>query len=168
MSKIGKRPNGLIAIVVYKAFTGILLAVTSISIFLAIENFDQLQEVAKSVTLVGKRGMIAWVLEKVVNLSPRTLLFSGLATGAYAVVTSIEAVGLWYEQSWARWLVIFVVGISIPAEIYELTKGISPVKLVVFLLNLAIFWYLIQEFPKLKSEHGSKLDPEIDSEIPES
>ncbi|MEE3716019.1 DUF2127 domain-containing protein [Tumidithrix elongata RA019] len=155
MEKIGKRPTALIAIVAYKAFTATLLAVTSIAIFSAYKNYDGLLDFAESMTLSGKRGMIVWGLEKVVNLSPKTLEFSAIGAAIYAIVTAIEAVGLWYEQSWARWLVLIVVGISIPIEIFELIKGIAIVKLIVFILNVGIFWYLLREFPKLHHKSSS-------------
>jgi uncharacterized membrane protein (DUF2068 family) len=150
MTKVGKRPNALIAIVAYKAFTATLFAVTAIAIFLAYKNFENLQDFSESMTLSGKRGMIAWGLEKVTNMKPRTLEFSAIGAALYAIVTAIEAVGLWYEQAWARWLVLIVVGISIPVEIFELTKGFSIIKFVIFALNVGIFWYLLSEFPKLK------------------
>lgn len=139
------------AIVFYKAFTATLLAATSVSIFLALKNYDRIQDVAEAFTLAGKRGIIAWILEKGVNLSPKTLLFSAVGTGVYAFVAAIEAVGLWYEKAWARWLVIGVVGISIPPEFFELTRGISPIKAIILFLNLVIFWYLLREFPKSNS-----------------
>ncbi|KAM3115056.1 DUF2127 domain-containing protein [Phormidesmis sp. 146-33] len=55
-------------------------------------------------------------------------------------MTAIEAVGLWFEKRWAHILVLLLVGISIPLEIYELIQGISPLKLIVFVINIAVFW----------------------------
>ncbi len=152
MSEIGSRPNGLIAIVSYKAFNTALFAIAAMAVFLASKNYEDLQNFAESVALTGKKGIIAWVLEKILNFNPRTLQFSAVGLAIYAVVTAIEAIGLWYEKAWARWLVIGVVSISIPPEIYELTKGISILKLIVFILNLIIFWYLLREFPVHKTE----------------
>lgn len=57
-------------------------------------------------------------------------LFNGIASGIYAVITLVEALGLWYEKCWARILVLVLVGISMPAEIFELIKGITVLKLV--------------------------------------
>ncbi len=156
MSEIGRRPNGLIAIVSYKALNASLFAIAAITIFLASKNYEDLQNFAESVALSGKKGIIAWVLEKILNFNPRTLQFSAVGLVVYAVVTVIEAIGLWYEKAWARWLVIGVVGISIPPEIFELTKGISILKLIIFILNLVIFWYLLQEFPEQKPEVKSE------------
>ncbi|MBN3943360.1 MAG: DUF2127 domain-containing protein [Nostoc sp.] len=143
-----KRPLGLVAIVLYKSFAALLLMVTSIALLLTLKNYQTLEAFSENYVLEGKSIIIDWLLKKVVNLNPRTLAFSGIGTGIYAIVTAIEAVGLWYEKRWAHVLVLGLVGISIPPEIYELIRGISPLKTLVFLLNLAVFGYLFRNFPK--------------------
>ncbi|MEH2201782.1 DUF2127 domain-containing protein [Nostoc sp.] len=145
-----KRPLGLVAIVLYKSFTALLLMVTSIALLLTLKNYQNLEAFSDDYVLEGKSIIIDWVLQKVINLNPRTLAFSGIGAGIYGIVTGIEAVGLWYEKRWAHILVLVLVGISIPPEIYELVRGISPIKILVFLLNLAVFVYLFRNFPKHK------------------
>ncbi|MEH2181563.1 DUF2127 domain-containing protein [Nostoc sp.] len=143
-----KRPLGLVAIVLYKSFAALLLMVTSIALLLTLKNYQTLEVFSENYVLEGKSIIIDWLLKKVVNLNPRTLAFSGIGTGIYAIVTAIEAVGLWYEKRWAHVLVLGLVGISIPPEIYELIRGISLIKTLVFVLNLAVFAYLFRNFPK--------------------
>ncbi|OKH15493.1 hypothetical protein NIES592_05205 [Fischerella major NIES-592] len=145
---IEKRPPGLIAIVVYKGFVALLLTATSIVLLLALKKHDTLVGFSESYILEGKREVIEWLLEKIVNIKPQTLKFSGIATAIYAVVTAIEAIGLWYEKTWAKILVIGLVGISVPPEIYELIKGITIFKFLVFMVNIAVLWYLIKHFYK--------------------
>lgn len=103
---------------------------------------------SESYILEGKREVIEWLLEKIINIKPQTLKFSGVATAIYAVVTAIEAIGLWYEKTWAKILVIGLVGISIPPEIYELIKGVTIFKFLVFMVNLAVLSYLVRQFYK--------------------
>ncbi len=122
--------------------------VTSLTLLLALKNYHTLEIFSKNYVLEGKSIIIDWLLKEVLNLNPRTLAFSGIGTGVYAIVTSIEAVGLWYEKRWAHILVLGLVGISIPPEIYELIRGISVIKTFIFLLNLVVFGYLIRNFPK--------------------
>ena len=143
-----KRPLGLVAIVLYKSFVALLLMVTSIALLLTLKNYQALEVFSKNYVLKGKSIIIDWLLKKVINLNPRTLAFSGIGTGVYAIVTSIEAVGLWYEKRWAHVLVLGLVGISIPPEIYELIRGISVIKILIFLLNLAVLGYLLRNFLK--------------------
>ncbi|MHC5610065.1 MAG: DUF2127 domain-containing protein [Nostoc sp.] len=143
-----KRPLGLVAIVVYKAFSAMLLMVTSIALLLTLKNYQNLEVFSENYVLEGKSIIIDWVLNKVLNLNPRTLAFSGIGAGVYAIVTTIEAVGLWYEKRWAHVLVLVLVGISIAPEIYELIRGFSVIKIFILVLNLAVFAYLFRTFPK--------------------
>lgn len=122
--------------------------VTSIALLLTLKNYQTLETFSDNYVLEGKSIIIDWLLKKVLNLNPRTLAFSGIGAGIYGIVTSIEAVGLWYEKRWAHILVLGLVGISIPPEIYELFRGISPIKILILVLNLAVFGYLFRNFPK--------------------
>ncbi len=153
--KPSKRPLGLMLIVAYKGFTVLLLTSTAISLFLALGNYEYLMALAQDYTLTGKQRVVRWLVEKALNLKPRTLQFGGVVAMIYAAVTLVEAIGLWYAKPWARWLVLGLVGISIPPEIFELIQGRSLLKLVVFLLNLAVFWYVLQELPKLEASSAS-------------
>ncbi len=150
-----KRPFGLVAIVFYKSFVAALLMVTAIALLFAVKNYQSIEDFSDSYILEGKSQIIDFVLDKILNLNPRTLAFSGIGAGVYAIVTAIEAVGLWLEKRWAHILVVGLVGISIPPEIYELVKGITPVKFIVFVLNILVLWYLIRNFPKHKHESSS-------------
>jgi uncharacterized membrane protein (DUF2068 family) len=64
------------------------------------------------------------------------------------VMSGIEAVGLWQKKAWAHWLVIVLVGSSILPEIYELIHGLSPLKVIVFFVNVIMLWYLLTHRPK--------------------
>jgi uncharacterized membrane protein (DUF2068 family) len=157
-----KRPLGLLAIVFYKAFVASLLAVTAISLVLALKNYEGLQDFAESYQIEGKSVLINWLLERVTNMSPKTLKLGGVGIGAYAVVTAVEAGGLWHEQRWAHVLVLGLVGISIPPEIYELFKGFSLLKFVVFVINVAAFTYLWRNFPQHPEPAGADHQPKLD------
>lgn len=147
-----QRPPGLIAIVLYKSFVAALLTVTSIALLLALKNHQALEDFSESYLLESKIKIVEFLLDKVLSIKPKTLLFSGLAAGLYAALTAVEAVGLWYEKGWATILVLVLVGISIPPEIYELFQGVTVLKLVVFVANVAMLWYLLHHLPK----HGNK------------
>lgn len=143
-----KRSSGLVVIVIYKAITAALLVAVSISLLLATKKQPQLVHFEDALTLAGKRGIIVWVLEKILNFSPKTLQLSGILAGAYAGVSLIEAAGLWYQKSWARWLTLGLVAIGILPEIFELIKGFSVLKLIVLIANIGVFIYLLRDFPK--------------------
>ncbi|MEG3987346.1 DUF2127 domain-containing protein [Microcoleus sp. S28C3] len=143
-----QRAPGLIAIVLYKTFVAFLLIVTSIALLFALKNHQALEDFSESYLLETKLKIVEFLLDKVLQIQPKTLLFSGLAAGVYAVLTVLEAVGLWYEKGWATILVLVLVGISIPPEIYELVEGFTVIKLAVFIANIAVLWYLLHHLPK--------------------
>lgn len=90
--------------------------------------------------------MIAWGVEKILRIQPHTLRFSASLTAGYAALTAIEAMGLWLEKAWAKWLVIGIVAVSLIPELYELLNGFSILKLLVLFINLAVLIYLLIHF----------------------
>lgn len=146
-----KRSSGLLAIIIYKSFVAVLLGITSIALLLALKHRQELANFSESYILETKLKIIEFIINAILNINPNKLKFTGIVMGVYAIVTAIEAVGLWYEKSWARLLVLGLVGISIPPEIFELIKQITIPKFVVILVNVAVFWYLLQHFPKQKN-----------------
>ncbi|PSB03961.1 DUF2127 domain-containing protein [filamentous cyanobacterium Phorm 46] len=146
-----QRPPALIAIVLYKSFVASLFTVTSIALLLALKNHQALEDFSESFFLESKLQIVEFLLDKILMFKTKTLLFSGLAAAIYAGLTAVEAVGLWYEKGWATILVLVLVGISIPPEIYELFLGVTVLKLVVLIANIAVLWYLLHHLPK----HGN-------------
>lgn len=143
-----QRPLGLIAIVVYKAFFAVVFIVASVAIFLALKNYEAIAHFAETYTPETKIGFVNWGLDRVLKLDPRTLQFSGLATGIYGAVTAVEAIGLWQQKTWAHLLVITLVSLGIPPEIYELIREASLIKLLVFVINVGVLSYLLYTLPR--------------------
>ena len=54
-----------------------------------------------------------------------------------------EAVGLWFMKRWAEYLTFVATTALLPLEIWELTRRISPFKIVALVVNLAIVIYLL-------------------------
>jgi uncharacterized membrane protein (DUF2068 family) len=71
----------------------------------------------------------------------------------YAVLEGVEAVGLWYMKRWAEYLTFVATCGFLPYEIYELSRSVSPFKIVALVLNLAIAGYLLYA-KRLFGVHG--------------
>jgi uncharacterized membrane protein (DUF2068 family) len=82
-------------------------------------------------------------VEHVFTLKSSTLYAVAAAAAAYAVLEGVEAVGLWYQKRWAEYLTFVATLVFIPYEVYELTRTVSPFKVVAFLVNVAIAVYLL-------------------------
>lgn len=145
---MGRHPTGLLIIIGYKTFTATVLTLTAIAILFTLKNYPEMQSWAEDLVLAGREGIVKWIVEHVLQVRPKTLVFGAVAMLFYAGLSGLEAIGLWYEKAWGRWLILLSIGISIPLEIYELTKGFSAIKLIVFLLNVGIFAYVLLRFPK--------------------
>ena len=61
----------------------------------------------------------------------------------YSGLRLLEAVGLWKDRSWAKWLGAISGGIYIPVEIYEAARKATATRLVLFALNVAVVAYLL-------------------------
>lgn len=136
--------SGLRTIAVFEAFKGALALLAAFGIFaiippgarhIAIELVGRLHlNAGKSYPSVFVR-----LLENTANTQLR--LIAGLVV-VYAVVRFLEAYGLWRSRRWAEWLAAVSGGIYIPFEIYELSRGVTAIKLAALLLNIAVVAYM--------------------------
>jgi uncharacterized membrane protein (DUF2068 family) len=144
MSEQQPRPRALVAIVIYKCFTVGLLICVAIGLFLTSKKYDSLFTFAEEYMMTGKREIIKAGLEQVISVSTTKMQLGAAVALVYATVNGIEAIGLWNQKAWATILVVGIVGITIPVEIYEIIHKASIVKFVVFALNIAMFVYLLR------------------------
>jgi uncharacterized membrane protein (DUF2068 family) len=77
------------------------------------------------------------------TITPRHLDETGLGVAAFAALEAVEMVGLWFAKRWAEYLTFIATAALLPLEVYELTAGVSALKLVTFVVNLAIALYLV-------------------------
>lgn len=64
-------------------------------------------------------------------------------TFLYALLYSVEGLGLLLRRRWAGYLTVVSTAALVPIELYELAKRASAVKFAVLLLNLGIVLYLL-------------------------
>jgi uncharacterized membrane protein (DUF2068 family) len=62
---------------------------------------------------------------------------------AYGLLEGVEGVGLWRAKRWAEYLTVVATAAFLPLEVYELTKHVTPTKVVAFVLNIAVVVYLL-------------------------
>ncbi|MFY9931986.1 MAG: DUF2127 domain-containing protein [Streptosporangiaceae bacterium] len=103
---------------------------------------DDLQGGVGGPVVSSNQGIVK-ELRSLFAISIRNLYLLGVAIAAYAVMEGIEAVGLWFAKRWAEYLTFIATIVFIPYEIYELTKTISWLKVLTFVINVAIAAYLL-------------------------
>jgi uncharacterized membrane protein (DUF2068 family) len=77
------------------------------------------------------------------GLSAGRLEALAVAAFLYAGLFATEGVGLWLARRWAEYLTVVATMSLVPLEVYELTRRVSPVRVLVLALNLAVVGYLI-------------------------
>jgi uncharacterized membrane protein (DUF2068 family) len=87
-------------------------------------------------------GIVHTVLHAL-ELRSSTLYLVAVAVTGYAVLEGAEAVGLWWQKRWAEYLTFVATCIFLPYEVWELTKSVSPLKVVALVLNIVIAVYLL-------------------------
>lgn len=141
-----KRPVGLLIIVGYKAVFAAVLAAASIALWFAPDNTSALTNFSESYLFEGKLAIVETLIIRLLKQNAQSLHYTSLIMGLYAVVTVVEATGLWFQKLWAEAMVMILVALGVIPEIYELSKGFTPLKLGIFVVNLAILAYLIMFF----------------------
>lgn len=83
------------------------------------------------------------ILEKVAFISPHRLKLISAAIFGYALIDIIEGTGLALEKIWAEYLTLVITASFLPWELFEIMRHLTALKIVLFLLNVAVLIYLI-------------------------
>lgn len=136
-----------------KALHFVLLGVLSIAVFLVADNETDLRD--RFYAILGaihggtggpthqSNGGFVHRIDDLLSLPPGRLHLIGAVLAAYAVLQAVEAVGLWLGRRWAEYLTLISTSALLPLEVYELTRGITALKVVALVVNIAIVVYLL-------------------------
>jgi uncharacterized membrane protein (DUF2068 family) len=100
-------------------------------------------------------------LDRLFSLRSGRLREVGAALLGYGVLEGIEAVGLWYAKRWAEYLTFIATTLLLPLEIYELTTRVSVLKVVGFIINVAVVVYLLYAKRLFGLRGGGAVDEEL-------
>jgi uncharacterized membrane protein (DUF2068 family) len=79
----------------------------------------------------------------------------GAVSFIYAALFMTEGVGLWLAKHWAEWFTVIITGSLIPFEIYEMVRKPDALRILVFVVNIAVVAYLIRRIIReRRSENG--------------
>lgn len=88
----------------------------------------------------------SWLVRTVreaLGLSETTLLWIAFAILAYSALQFAEAYGLWTMKRWGEYLAVVATSVFLPLEIFELAHGVTVLKTLAILVNIAaILWLL--------------------------
>jgi uncharacterized membrane protein (DUF2068 family) len=138
------RNRWLIAIGVLK----LLKAVLFVSMGFGVINLlhkdiaDVLLRAITALRFDPENRFVNMLLEKSALLNPHRLKEISFAIFLYAALDIIEGTGLVLEKVWAEYFTLILTGSFLPWEFYEIIRHVTVLKIVLTLLNLAVFVYL--------------------------
>ena len=87
--------------------------------------------------------LVAQVLARATNVTPRRLHEFGIIAFIYAALFLVEGIGLWSLKRWGEWITVVITSSLLPFEIYELWHRFTFSKVVVLVINVAVVCYLV-------------------------
>ena len=76
------------------------------------------------------------------NVTDARLWAAARIAFAYAVLRLAEAYGLWRARAWAEWVALVSGTLLLPVEVRELFRGVTLMRSLVFLGNVAVVLYM--------------------------
>jgi uncharacterized membrane protein (DUF2068 family) len=142
----------LLLIACFKLFKGILLLVVAFAAFHMVHR-DVFAVVERWVDLLRvdpDNRFIHKIIVRSFGIDANQLRAISAGTFFYSSILLTEGVGLLMKKHWAEWFTVISTAVFIPLEIYEIYERFTFVRLGVFIVNVAIVWYLIQRIRQHK------------------
>jgi uncharacterized membrane protein (DUF2068 family) len=100
-------------------------------------------------------------LDRLFSLRSGTLREVGIALICYGLLEGIEGVGLWLTKRWAEYLTFLATTILLPLEVYEIINRGTVLKVIGFIINLAVVVYLLFAKRLFGLRGGGRADEEL-------
>jgi uncharacterized membrane protein (DUF2068 family) len=144
MSRPTPSSSVLLWIIAFKAVKTVLLMALGVTLLLAIRSdpVTLVMEIAQAVHLPVTSRLFDQALQLAFRATPRRELALAITAFGYATLMGAEGLGLYWRRTWARWFTIVATSSLLPIEIYEIARETGPVRVAIFVLNLATVWYL--------------------------
>ena len=149
-AEVRKSPTTILLIALFKLIKGLLLVAVGLGA-LKLLHSDVTETVGHWVNILRvdpDNRFIHRLLARITQVSPKQLREASVGTFIYAALLLTEGTGLLLRKRWAEYFTIITTAGLIPLEVYELAKHVTPVKIVVLLLNVAIVVYLVVRIRK--------------------
>ena len=140
-----RRPRMLAVIAVFRLLKALVLVAAAVGALRLLdrETASRAQEWLAALPFVARHPAVERAASKVTGATSAHLEIAASVGLAYAVLFAVEGVGLWLQRVWAEYLTIVATTSFIPFEVYELTRGFTPIRLGALVTNVAIVGYLV-------------------------
>ncbi len=140
-------------IAIERGVHGVLFTVLAVALVLVRLDLGRIQHWAASIRAdlngtianTGDSGhsRLAKELASLAHLRSGTVDLLLATAVIYAVVESVEAVGLWHERRWAEYLTVVATVGFLPFEVLELIDRVTVLRVGALVVNLAVLAYLL-------------------------
>ena len=141
-----RRHRYLKLIALFKIGKGVLVLLLGISLlFLNARTrwMDALSNWTADEILMKHSKAVHYLLNKLqAVLAGGALHATGLLALFYTAVLFTEGIGVYMEQRWAEWLMIFATASLIPLEVWHIWHHPSLAAVVILIVNCFIVWFL--------------------------
>ena len=143
--KSQKNPVTLLLIGLFKLLKGIALLAVGIGAlrFLHRDLAHSIEHWVNILRVDPDNRHVHALLSRAFRVTPHQLKALSAGTFIYAALFLTEGTGLVMHRRWAEYLTIITTGGLVPLEVYEIAKHVTPVKIAVLILNIAIVVYLV-------------------------
>jgi uncharacterized membrane protein (DUF2068 family) len=83
------------------------------------------------------------LVEHALTLSAGTAMLLAIGVTAYSAIEVVEGTGLWLARRWGEYFAMIATSLGLPLEIYDLTRKVSAIAVVLLVVNLALVAYLV-------------------------
>jgi uncharacterized membrane protein (DUF2068 family) len=139
-----KTKGGLRIVSVFEAVKGSLVLLLSLSLYtFAHRDYRHIVSTFEKRWHVDMASHIPeFVQMQMQHLTDARLHFVVFLAALYALMRYVEAYGLWFQKRWAEWFALLSGGVYLPVELYELAKGVTPLKAGLLAANLLIVIFM--------------------------
>lgn len=151
-----KKPNIIIKLIVFeKFFKGVILLLLSLTVFpvFSDQSVHYLRLTARHFHILSNARFITRLFTRIEDAPDRKLLIYSMFFLIWGVFELLESIGLARRRRWAEYLIVIFTGLFIPVETYTILARFTIEKLILFLFNVFLVYYLIQSRKLFKTNN---------------
>jgi uncharacterized membrane protein (DUF2068 family) len=160
MPQTKENPTTLLLIGLFKLFKGVALLIVAIGA-LRLLHRDVSEVVEHWIDILRvdpDNRFIHKILVRSFGIQAKQLKEISAGTFFYSSILLTEGIGLLMHKHWAEYFTVISTAVFIPLEIYEIVERFTWVRIGVFLLNVAIVWYLVD---RIRRERKSNREQHV-------
>jgi uncharacterized membrane protein (DUF2068 family) len=136
----------LMLIAAFKLAQALLFIAAGVSVLRLMHHdlADMVLRWARHMHFSPESHFVDFILDRVAIVNDKLLRRFGVGLFAYATLGTVEGIGLYLEKAWAEYMTLGITASFLPWEIFEVIRRITPVRLVLLLVNVLVFLYLLK------------------------